>query len=157
MRREAEWTIDTLPKLLKRNFERWGDTEVAFRDKDYGIWNEYTWKDVYENVKAFSLGLMSLGLQPGERAAVIGDNEPQWYWASFAIQAARGITVALFTDAIPNEIQYIVDHSDSKFIVARDQEQVDKLLAVWDQLPKRGRRSSGGTGRGCGNTTRTLS
>ena len=128
--------IDTLPKLLKRNFERWGEREVAFRDKDYGIWNEYTWKDVYENVRYFSLGLISLGLRPGERAAVIGDNEPQWYWASLAIQAARGITVALFTDAIPNEIQYIVDHSDSKFIVARDQEQVDKLLAVWDNLPK---------------------
>ena len=128
--------VDTLPKLLKRNFERWGDTEVAFRDKDYGIWNEYTWKDVYEDVKYFSLGLISLGLGPGERAAVIGDNEPQWYWASFAIQAARGITVALFTDAIPDEIQYIVDHSDSRFIVARDQEQVDKLLAIWDKLPK---------------------
>jgi len=128
--------LDTLPKLLKRNFERWGATEVAFRDKDYGIWNEYTWMDSYENVKYFSLGLISLGLRPGERAAVIGDNEPQWYWASFAIQAARGITVALFTDAIPDEIQYIVDHSDSKFVVARDQEQVDKLLAVWDKLPK---------------------
>ena len=128
--------IDTLPKLLKRSFERWGEREVAFRDKDYGIWNEYTWKDVYENVKYFSLGLISLGLRPGERAAVIGDNEPQWYWASLAIQAARGITVALFTDAIPNEVQYIVDHSDSKFIVARDQEQVDKLLAVWDNLSK---------------------
>jgi len=127
---------DTLPKLLKRNFERWGDTEVAFRDKDYGIWNEYTWKDVYENVKHFSLGLLSLGLKPGERSAVIGDNEPQWYWASFAIQAARGTTVALFTDASPDEIQYIVDHSDSRFIIARDQEQVDKLLAVWDKLPK---------------------
>ncbi len=128
--------MDTLPKLMKRNYERWGEREVAFRDKDYGIWNEYTWKDVYENVKYFSLGLISLGLKPGERAAVIGDNEPQWYWASLGIQAARGITVALFTDAIPNEVQYIVDHSDSKFIVARDQEQVDKLLAVWDNLPK---------------------
>jgi len=128
--------VDTLPKLLKRNFERWGDKEVAFRDKDYGLWNEYTWKDVYENVKYFSLGLISLGLKPGERAAIIGDNEPQWYWASFAIQAARGITVALFTDAIPDEIQYIVDHSDSKFIIARDQEQVDKILAVYDKLPK---------------------
>jgi long-chain acyl-CoA synthetase len=128
--------VDTLPKLLKRNFERWGDTEVAFRDKDYGIWNEYSWKDAYENVKYFSLGIISLGLRPGERAAVIGDNEPQWYWSSFAIQAARGITVALFTDAIPDEIQYVVEHSDSKFIVARDQEQVDKLLAVWDKLPK---------------------
>jgi long-chain acyl-CoA synthetase len=128
--------LDTLPKLLKRNFERWGDKEVAFRDKDYGLWNEYTWKDVYENVKYFSLGLTSLGLKPEERAAVIGDNEPQWYWASFAIQAARAITVALFTDAIPDEIYYTIDHSDSKFIVARDQEQVDKLLAIWDRLPE---------------------
>jgi len=130
-----EMQLDTLPKLLKHNFERWGDQEVAFRDKDYGLWNEYTWEDVYENVKYFSLGLISLGLKPGERAAIIGDNEPQWYWASFAIQAARGITVALFTDAIPDEIQYIVDHSDSKFIIARDQEQVDKILAVHDKLP----------------------
>jgi long-chain acyl-CoA synthetase len=128
--------FDTLPKLLKRNFEQWGDHAVAFRDKDYGLWNEYTWKNVYENVKYFSLGLISLGLKPGERAAIIGDNEPQWYWASFAIQSARGITVALFTDAIPDEIQYIVDHSDSKFIIARDQEQVDKILAVHDKLPK---------------------
>jgi long-chain acyl-CoA synthetase len=128
--------VDTIPKLLKHNFGRWGDKEVAFRDKDYGLWNEYTWKDVYENVKYFSLGLISLGLKPGERAAIIGDNEPQWYWASFGIQAARGITVALFTDAIPDEIQYIVDHSDSKFIIARDQEQVDKILAVHDKLPK---------------------
>jgi len=128
--------VDTIPKLLKHNFDRWGDKEVAFRDKDYGLWNEYTWKDVYENVKYFSLGLISLGLKPGERAAIIGDNEPQWYWASFAIQAARAITVALFTDAIPDEIQYIVDHSDSKFIIARDQEQVDKILAAHDKLPK---------------------
>jgi long-chain acyl-CoA synthetase len=128
--------VDTIPKLLKHNFDRWGDKEVAFRDKDYGLWNEYTWKDVYENVKYFSLGLISLGLKPGERAAIIGDNEPQWYWASFAIQAVRAITVALFTDAIPDEIQYIVDHSDSKFIIARDQEQVDKILAVHDKLPK---------------------
>jgi len=131
-----EKQFDTLPKLLKRNFEQWGENEVAFRDKDYGLWNEYTWKNVYENVKYFSLGLISLGLKPGERAAIIGDNEPQWYWASFAIQAARGITVALFTDAIPDEIQYIVDHSDSKFIIARDQEQVDKILAAHDKLPK---------------------
>ncbi len=128
--------IETLPKLLKHNFEQWGETEVAFRDKDQGIWNEYSWKDVYENVKYFSLGLISLGFQPGEHAAVIGDNEPQWYWASFAIQAARGITVPLFTDAISDEIQYIIEHSESKFIVARDQEQVDKLVAIWDKIPK---------------------
>lgn len=127
---------DTMPKLLERNFKRWGDKGVAFRDKDYGIWNEYTWKDVWENVKYFSLGLISLGLKPADRVAIIGDNEPQWYWAAFAIQSAQGMPVPVFTDAISDEIEYIVDHSDSKFIIARDQEQVDKILLIWDKLPK---------------------
>ncbi len=128
---------DTLPRFLKRNYDKWGDTAVAFRDKDYGIWNEYTWKDAYEQAKYFGLGMVSLGLQPGDRVSIIGDNEPQWYWASFGIQAVGGVTVALFTDAIPPEIKYIVEHSDSRFVVARDQEQVDKFLTIgMENLPK---------------------
>lgn len=129
--------LDTLPKFLKRNYESWGDSVVAFRDKDYGIWNEYTWKDTYEQAKHFGLGLLSLGLQPEDRVAIIGDNEPQWYWASFGVQSVGGRVVALFTDAIPSEIQYIIEHSDSRFVVARDQEQVDKFLTIgMDNLPK---------------------
>lgn len=127
---------DTLPKLLKRNYERWGDKSVAIRDKDFGIWQEYTWKHEYEQVKYFGLGLISLGLKPGDKVAIIGDNEPEWYWANFAIQAVHGIGVALFTDAIRPEVEFIVNHSDSKFVVARDQEQVDKLLGIWDKLPQ---------------------
>ncbi|HEX76572.1 MAG TPA: long-chain fatty acid--CoA ligase [Dehalococcoidia bacterium] len=125
---------DTLPKLLRRNYERWGDRVVAIRDKDFGIWQEYTWKYEYEQVKYFGLGLLSLGLKPGDRVAILGDNEPEWYWAAFATQAVHGIVVALFTDAIPDEIEYIVNHSEAKFAVARDQEQVDKFLRIWDKL-----------------------
>lgn len=128
--------VDTLPKFLKHNYERWGEREVAYRDKDYGIWNEYTWKDVYETVKHIALGLISLGLKPTERVAIIGDNEPQWYWAFFGIQAARGLPAPMFTDSIPTEIEYVVNHSDSKFIFARDQEQVDKILLIRDKLPQ---------------------
>lgn len=126
---------DTLPKLLKRNYERWGDKVVATRDKDFGIWQEYTWKYEYEQVKYFGLGLVSLGLELGDRVAIIGDNEPEWYWADFAAQCVHGVPVALFTDAIHDEIEFIVNHSDAKFVVARDQEQADKFIKIWDKLP----------------------
>jgi len=127
---------DTLPKLLKRNYERWGANAVAIRDKDFGIWQEYSWEHEYEQVKYFGLGLISLGLKPGDKVAIIGDNEPQLYWANLAIQAVHGIGVALFPSATPTEVEFILNHSDSKFVVARDQEQVDKLLEIWDKLSK---------------------
>lgn len=127
---------DTLPKLLKRNYERWGTKVVAIRDKDFGIWQEYSWKHEYEQVKYFGLGLISLGLKSGDKVAIIGDNEPELYWANLAIQAVHSIGVALFPGATPAEMEFILNHSDSKFVVARDQEQVDKLLEIWDKLPK---------------------
>jgi long-chain acyl-CoA synthetase len=126
----------TIPGLLKANYERWGDREVAIRDKDFGLWQEYTWKDSYEKVKYFCLGLVSLGLRPEDKVAIIGDNEPEWFWAAFATQAARGIVVPQFTDAIPDELKYSLDFADCKFVVARDQEQVDKILDIKDVLPK---------------------
>lgn len=127
---------DTLPKLLKRNYERWGTQAVAVRDKDLGIWQEYSWQHEFEQVKHFGLGLLSLGLKYGDKVAIVGDNEPEIYWANLAVQAVHGIGVPLFPGATSTEIEFILNHSDSKFVVARDQEQVDKLLEIWDELPK---------------------
>jgi len=129
-------TQETIPGLIKHNFEKWGDRQVSIRDKDFGLWQEYTWKDTYEKVKHFCLGLVSLGLEPDDKVAIIGDNEPQWYWAAFATQAGRGIVVAQFTDAIPEELKYTIDFADCKFVVARDQEQVDKILDIREHIPK---------------------
>ncbi|MGD2125871.1 MAG: AMP-binding protein, partial [Desulfobacteraceae bacterium] len=126
----------TIPGLLKGNYERWGDSEVAIRDKDFGLWQEYTWKDSYEKVKYFCLGMIRLGLGPNDKVAILGDNEPEWFWAAFATQAGRGIVVPQFTDAIPDELKYSLDFADCKFVVARDQEQVDKILDIKDVLPK---------------------
>jgi len=126
----------TFPGLLKGQYEKWGDNEVAIRDKEFGIWKEYTWKDSYENVKYFCLGLINLGLKQEDKVAIIGDNEPEWYWAAFATQAARGTVVPQFTDASSDELKYLIDFADCKFVVARDQEQVDKILDIKDSLPK---------------------
>jgi len=128
--------LDTFPKLLKWNFDYYGDKRIAQRRKDKGIWKEYTWKDYYEHTKCFSLGLISLGFKQGDRIAIIGDNDPEYYWAEIAAQSGCGSSVGIFTDAIGDEITYIVNHSDSTFIVAQDQEQVDKMLGVKFEISK---------------------
>ena len=128
-------TQDTLPKLLKQNYAHYGTNSIAMRKKEFGIWQNYTWHDYYQTVKAFSLGLIRLGLEPGDKVAIIGDNDLQWYWAELGIQAARGISVGLFADQVVSEIQYILTHSEAKFVVAEDQEQIDKILSFRENLP----------------------
>lgn len=133
---EPKSTLDTFPKLLEWNYHRYGDKRVAQRRKDKGIWKEYTWKDYYLHVKYFSLGLISLGFKAGDRIAIIGDNDPEYYWAEISAQAACGSSVGIFTDSIGDEIAYIVNYSDAIFAVAQDQEQVDKMLAIKSEIPK---------------------
>jgi len=127
--------LDTLPKLLKANYEKYGDRKLGMSVKDLGIWQPYTWKDYYENVKYFSLGLISLGLEPGDNVAILGETKPESYWAELAAQACQGAAVGIFTDCMPEEVKYFVSHSDSKFVVVHDQEQTDKLLKIKDDLP----------------------
>ena len=127
---------DTFPKLLQRNAERFGDRKIAMREKEFGIWQAFTWKEYHEHVKYFSLGLMALGLARGDKVAIIGDNRPEWVWAEVAAQAAGAVPLGLYQDSSLKEVSYVVDHSDSTFVVAEDQEQVDKILEMKDQLPK---------------------
>jgi long-chain acyl-CoA synthetase len=82
------------------------------------------------------LGLIQLGLKPADKVSLIGDDEPEGFWAEAAIQGAGGILVAMWSDSIPSEIAYIINHSDSKFVIAEDQEQVDKILEIKKDIPK---------------------
>lgn len=128
--------VDTLPKSLLAAYERFGGQKTAMRQKDLGIWRSFTWKDSYEQVKYLCLGLIQLGLQPGDKVCIIGDNDPQYFWAQLAIQSGLGVAVGIFTDSSPNEIEYIVSHSDAVFVFAKDQEQCDKLLEIKDEVEK---------------------
>jgi len=125
---------ETIPQLIRRNYERWG-CQTAMCMKNFGIWQRYTWEDYYRNVKYLSLGLISLGLEPGDVVCIIGDNEPEWFWGEFAAQAAGGIATGIFVDSIPAEVKYIASHSGAKFAIVNDQEQTDKFLKIKDELP----------------------
>jgi long-chain acyl-CoA synthetase len=125
---------DTIPKLIRRNYERWGQ-RTAMSMKNLGIWQRYSWAEYYQKVKYFSLGLISLGLKPGDVVCIIGDNEPEWFWGEFATQAAGGIVTGIFVDSIPSEVKYIAEHSGAKFAIVNDQEQTDKFLEIKNELP----------------------
>jgi long-chain acyl-CoA synthetase len=105
------------------------------RHKHYGIWQPYTWKDYYLNVKYLALGLLSLGFEPGDKLLIIGDNAPEWYYAEMAAQANHGVSVGVYSDSVSSEIKYIAQNSEAKFAIVEDQEQVDKLLQIKDELP----------------------
>ncbi|GAB4272617.1 MAG: long-chain fatty acid--CoA ligase [Deferrisomatales bacterium] len=125
---------DTLPKLLRHNAKKYGDGKIALREKEFGIWQPFTWKDYYEHVRYFCLGLVSMGLQKGDTISIIGDNRPEWVYAELAAQCAGAMGIGIYQDAILKEVSYIINHAASKFIVAEDQEQVDKVLDMGDEL-----------------------
>lgn len=131
---ERRKRIDTIPKLIYYNYDLYAD-DTAMCMKKFGVWQKYSWRNYYETVKHFSLGMISLGLERGDVACIIGDNEPEWFWGEFAVQAAGGITTGVFVDSIPSEVKYIAGHSGCKFAIVNDQEQTDKFLEIKSDLP----------------------
>jgi long-chain acyl-CoA synthetase len=131
---ETAEKLETIPQIVRQNALMWSG-RTAMCMKRLGIWQKFTWSEYYEQVKHFSLGLISLGLQPGDVVAIIGDNEPEWFWGEFAVQSAGGIPTGVYVDCIPSEVKYIATHADAKYAIVNDQEQTDKFLEIKDELP----------------------
>ncbi len=126
---------DTFPKLLQRNAAMRG-SRPAMREKDYGIWQSWTWAQVADEVRALACGLAVLGLRRGDAVAIVGDNRPRLYWTIAAVQALGGTPVPVYQDSVADEMKFVLDHASVRFAVVEDQEQVDKLLQVWDDCPQ---------------------
>ncbi len=125
---------DTAPKILLDNYKE-DPAGLCMRKKERGIWRGYTWAQVYEKVKYMALGLRAHGIQKGEKVVIIGDNDPEWYWAELAILCMGSVVVGLYIDAMASDVEYIVSNSDSVFAFAKDQEHVDKFLEIKDKIP----------------------
>ena len=136
MAENIESNINTLPKFLRENARRFGDRRIALREKDMGIWKSYTWTDYYEKVRDLCLGLVHLGFKRDDKLCIIGENKPEWFWAELAAQSAGGVAIGVFTDCQGPEIKYFFEHSESSFVIAHDQEQVDKVLDIKNELKK---------------------
>jgi long-chain acyl-CoA synthetase len=126
--------LTTLPRLLLRNARELAD-RPAIREKDRGIWQTWSWRQYHDQVRDFALGLASLGVRRGDRLSVIGDNRPRLYAAQLAVQCLGGVSVAVYQDSIAKELAYVWNHAEVSAIVAEDQEQVDKIMALRPELP----------------------
>ncbi|MCB9947397.1 MAG: long-chain fatty acid--CoA ligase [Rhodospirillaceae bacterium] len=127
-------THDTLPKVLAYNAEHFG-REIAFREKDLGIWNEYTWAHYHDRVRSFALAMRSLGLGSGDVVALIGDNRPDWIIGEVAAHAAGAMSIGLYRDALDEEVAYLINYAEVALILAEDEEQVDKFINLGDRIP----------------------
>jgi long-chain acyl-CoA synthetase len=128
--------LDSWPKVLKYNDQRYGENHKAMRYKHYGIWQTYSWRDYYQSVKYLALGLLALGFKAREKLLIVGDNAPEWYFGELAAQCNRGISVGLYSDLSTDELKYIALNCQAEYALVEDQEQADKIEQIIGQLPK---------------------
>jgi long-chain acyl-CoA synthetase len=131
---QSHSALDTFPKLLIDNARRIGD-RPAIREKDYGLWQAWTWSEMKSEIAAMTAGLHVFGFKRGDSLAIVGDNRPQLYWAMTAAQALGGIPVPMYQDAVADEMQYVIEHAEASFAIVEDQEQTDKMLEIMDRCP----------------------
>ena len=126
--------FDTLPKLLLHNAKQFPN-DVAQREKDFGIWNAVTWKQFAEHVGNMAVAFDELGITAGETIAIIGDNRPEWVWSEVTAHSVRAMSLGIYRDSLDEELFYLIDYAKPRFIVAEDEEQVDKLFNLGDRIP----------------------
>jgi long-chain acyl-CoA synthetase len=127
-------STDTFAKLLTRNAARFAD-RPAMRHKVFGIWKTWNWAELLDEVRSYAVGLHRLGLRRGDRVAIIGTNRPQLYWSIMAAQMLGAVPVPVYADAVADELAFVLAHAEVRFAAVEDQEQVDKMLSVFERLP----------------------
>ena len=123
----------SFPQYLLLNAERFA-SRPAMRHKDFGIWQSWTWAQMHEEIRAFSLGLKELGLKAGDKIAIIGANRPRLYWTFCAAQALGAVPVPVYSDSVAEEMEFLLEHAETVMAVCQDQEQVDKVLSIGNKL-----------------------
>jgi len=125
--------LASIPALLQRNATRFAD-KPAYREKQYGIWQCWTWAQTEKEIEALALGLINLGVNEGDFVAIIGRNRPYFYWSMVAAQSVGAIPVPVYQDSAAEEMAYVMDHCGARFAVVEDQEQVDKIIEIQERL-----------------------
>ncbi|MEO9516643.1 MAG: AMP-binding protein [Paracoccaceae bacterium] len=120
---------------MYRNAKKFAD-KPAYREKEFGIWQSWDWKAALEETQALALGLLNLGLSEGDHVAIIGRNRPKLYWSMVAVEMCGAVPVPLYQDAVAEEMSYVLIHCGARFVIAGDQEQVDKVIEVQPELPE---------------------
>ncbi|MBW1714685.1 MAG: AMP-binding protein [Deltaproteobacteria bacterium] len=124
----------TLPQMLEKQSRELGSKRVAIREKNFGIWQAYNWDDYLQYTKKVALGLAALGLKRGDNISILTNNHPEWLFTELGAQSIGAVTLNLFASAVAKELAFGLGRVQAKFVIAEDQEQVDKLLEVKEEL-----------------------
>ncbi|OOY13642.1 long-chain fatty acid--CoA ligase [Thioclava marina] len=130
---KGQTSAQSIPALLARNVARYGGYP-AYREKEFGIWQSWTWAQAAEEIRSMALGFLSLGVERGDHIAIIGRNRPMHYWSMVAAQMCGAVPVPLYQDAAAEEMAYVMEHCGARFVVCGDQEQVDKIVEIEDRI-----------------------
>lgn len=125
---------DTIPKLFKIRCDELGE-KTAHREKHYGIWHSFSWNDYYTHAKLIGLGLLSLGLKPGEVVSILSEDNKEWLYVDMGVQSVSAICSGIYTTDSASQLEYLITDSDSRFLFLENDEQLDKYLEVKDKLP----------------------
>ncbi|WP_170606622.1 AMP-binding protein [Ruegeria arenilitoris] len=123
----------SLPALLHRNATQFGDAP-AYREKEFGIWQCWSWAETAKEVRSIALGFLEIGVEKGDHIAVIGRNRPAHYWSMVAAQMVGAVPVPLYQESVAEEMAYVMEHCGAKYVVCGDQEQVDKVIEIQQNL-----------------------
>ncbi len=124
---------ESFPSLFFQQVEANQD-RIALRRKEHGIWKRTTWKEYGNRVQKTAAGLLSLGLGPGDRVAILGENRPEWLICHLASMSIGCVTCGVYSTSAPEQVAYVVGHSESKVLFADNEEQVDKVLQILAKL-----------------------
>ena len=130
---ENDISVDTFPKILARNVRDYGNSP-AYREKEFGIWQTWSWSEASDEITNLAKGLIKLGVEEGDHVAVIGRNRPYLYWSLMAAQQIGAVPVPLYQDAVAEEMEYILSHCSAKYAIVGDQEQVDKIQDIEEKV-----------------------
>ena len=128
-----EKMVASLPALFFQQVEAQKD-RVALRRKDYGIWNRVSWRQYGQKVREAAAGLLAIGLKPGDRVAILGDNRPEWLICHLATMTIGCVTCGVYPTSAPEQVAYVVGHSESTVLFVENEEQVDKVLQIFSEL-----------------------
>jgi long-chain acyl-CoA synthetase len=124
----------TIADLLPLAAEKYA-SNVALRQKRDGEWHDVTYAAVGEIVSEIARGLLDLGIEKGDRVAILANTRPEWTYVDFAISAAGGTVVPVYPTNSPKECEWVVGNSEARAVICEDASQVAKIVAVRDNLP----------------------
>ena len=133
MKTTAVQAVESVPALL---FRRRDESGVAHRVKRLGLWREISWREYANSVSELAAFMISRGIQPGDRVALLGENCPEWLVTDIAVQSAAAVTVGVYATSSSDQLLYCIKHADVRALVIEDAEQLEKWLEIRSSCPE---------------------